>query len=238
MHNQDSLESRYQRQLLLPEIGEAGQERLRSARVLLIGVGGLGSPIASYLTGAGVGVLGIVDDDKVSLTNLHRQVLYGESLLGRSKAEEAHRRLSDLNNEVKVQAYPCRLTRENAQEIFSGYDLVLDGCDNFATRFLIDDMARVAGIPYIYGAVRGFEGQAAVFGVEERPRYYRNLFPDEAATLAMPHPGKAIVGMTPAVVGSVMAVQAVLLLCGLPSPLAGKLWTIDLRTMQTFLVEI
>lgn len=231
-------ESRYQRQLMLPEIGEEGQRRLRRARVLIVGVGGLGSPVALYLTGAGIGTLGLVDDDQVSLTNLHRQVLYGESGLGNPKVQEAVHRLHDLNPEVNLEAHGLRLTSQNAGEIVGNYDLVIDGCDNFATRFVMDDACAAAGKPYLYGAVRGFEGQACVFGAGKHPRRYRDLFPDEEATLAMPHPGKQVVGMAPAVVGSVLAAQAVLLLCGHESPLAGRLWTIDLRTMQTCLLEI
>lgn len=231
-------ESRYQRQLLLPEIGPEGQAKLHKARVLLVGVGGLGSPVALYLTGAGIGTLGIIDDDVVSLTNLHRQVLYGESLIGRPKAHEAHERLHDLNHEVIIEEHPYRLTRDNALSIVERYDLVIDGCDNFATRFLIDDTCAEAGVPYIYGAVRGFEGQSSVFGYGPEPRRYRDLYPDEEATLAMPHPGKAVIGMAPAVIGSVMACQALELICGFGEPLVGKLWTIDLRTMQTFTIEL
>lgn len=232
------MENRYHRQMLLPEIGAEGQARLRAARVLLVGVGGLGSPIALYLVGAGVGTLGLVDDDVVSESNLHRQVLYGESQLGLPKADEAVRRLHDLNAEVRLEAYPCRLTRENAAEIVDGYDIVVDGCDNFATRFVLDDACRTAGVPYVYGAVGGFEGQVSVFNAGDAPHHYRELFPDEAATLAMPHPGKGIAGMTPAVVGGVMAQQVLQLICGYGEPLVGKLWTIDLRTMQTFLIDL
>lgn len=230
------MESRYHRQLLLPEISEAGQKKIRETRVLLVGVGGLGSPVALYLVGAGIGTLGIVDDDVVSLTNLHRQVLYGESQLGASKAVEAQKRLADLNSEVKVEAYPVRLTSENADSIVGRYDMVIDGCDNFATRFLLDDTCARHSIPYLYGAVCGFEGQASVFGVPPSPRRYRDLFPDEGATLRMPHPGKQVIGPTPALIGSVLATQALLLACGQPSPLAGKLWTIDLRTMQSLTI--
>lgn len=231
-------ESRYQRQLLLPEIGEEGQAKLRRARVLLVGVGGLGSPVALYLTGAGIGTLGIMDDDVVSLTNLHRQVLYGESILDKPKAHEAHKRLHDLNSEVVIEEYPYRLTRENAADIVQGYDMVVDGCDNFATRFLIDDACAAAGIPYIYAAVRGFEAQVSVFNYGPSPRRYRDLFPDEEATLGMPHPGKAVVGMAPAVAGSVMACQVLAIVCGFGEPLAGKLWSIDLRTMQTLTMAL
>ena len=231
-------ESRYERQLHLPEIGEEGQRKIREARILIVGVGGLGSPISLYLTGAGVGTLGLMDDDVVSITNLPRQVLYGEDQLGKPKLAEAVERLHRLNSEVKLEPYPYRLTRENAADIVSKYDMVIDGCDNFATRFLIDDACREAGIPYIYGAVRAFDGQAAVFNVGPNARHYRDLYPDEAATLSMPHPGKPLVGMTPAVVGSVLAEQALQLICGYGEPLINKLWTIDLSTMQTFTIEL
>ena len=230
-------ETRYHRQLLLPEIGPEGQQLLRRARVLLVGVGGLGSPIALYLTGAGVGTLGLVDDDVVSLTNLHRQVLYGESLLGRSKAEEAARRLTALNPEVKIEVHAERLTPDNAERLVSQYDIVVDGCDNFATRYLIDDTCAALHRPYVYGAVCGFEGQASVFHFGPAPRRYRDLYPDEAAVLSMPHPGKAIVGMTPGVVGSVMAQQVVQIVCGYGQPLCGRLWSIDLRTMESLLLD-
>ncbi len=229
---------RYERQTLLPEIGEEGQRKLRQARVLLVGVGGLGSPVSLYLTGAGIGTVGLMDDDVVSDTNLHRQVLYGEDKLGQPKIDEAVKRLHNLNSEVELIAYPYRLTRENAADIVKNYDMVVDGCDNFATRFLIDDACRKAGIPYLYGAVCGFNGQAAVFNAAPNARHYRDLYPDEAATLAMPHPGKAVVGMTPAIVGSVLAEQALQLICGYGTPLINKLWTIDLQTMQTFTIDL
>lgn len=230
-------ESRYHRQLLLPEIGEEGQRLLRSARVLLVGVGGLGSPIALYLAGLGIGTLGLVDDDVVSITNLHRQVLYGTAGVGLPKAQQAAERLRDLNPEVETVAHVERFTPENARELVAQYDIVVDGCDNFATRYLIDDTCRALGKPYVYGAVRGFEGQASVFHAGASPRSYRDLFPDEAGMLAMPHPGRAIVGMTPAVVGSVMAQQVAELVCHFGQPLTGRLWTIDLRTLESHLFD-
>ncbi len=230
--------NRYDRQLLLPEIGEEGQKKLRQASVLLVGAGGLGSPISLYLCGAGIRRLGIVDDDAVSTTNLHRQVLYSEPLVGKSKAEEAAKRLSALNPEVEIETHAYRLTKENAAGIIARYDIVVDGCDNFATRFLLDDVCAAQRKPYVYGAVCGFCGQASVFHAGNAPHSYRELYPDEAATLAMPHPGKAIVGMTPGIVGSVLASQVVQLVCGFGEPLCGKLWTIDLRDMSTFLIEL
>lgn len=234
----DAALPRYNRQLLLPEIGEKGQTLIRRARVLLVGVGGLGSPVSLYLTGAGIGTLGLMDDDVVAATNLHRQVLYSEEQIGTEKLARAVERLSALNSEVNLVSYPYRLTRENADTIISQYDIVVDGTDNFATRFIIDDACRRCGVPYVYGAVRGFEGQASVFNFGENPCHYRDLFPDEEATLAMPHPGKALVGMTPAVVGSVLAEQVLQLVCGYGEPLVGRLWTIDLRTMQSYIIEI
>ena len=238
MNNVSSSESRYERQLHLSEIGEEGQRKIRKARVLLVGVGGLGSPISLYLVGAGIGTLGLMDDDVVSVTNLHRQVLYDENQIGLPKLHEAVERLHRLNSEVKLEAYPYRLTRENAADIVAKYDMVIDGCDNFATRFLIDDACREVGIPYIYGAVCGFDGQVAVFNVGSSARHYRDLYPDETATLAMPHPGKALVGMTPAVVGSILAEQALQLICGYGEPLINKLWTINLSTMQSFTIDL
>ena len=147
---------RYDRQMILPEIGEEGQRKLKQAKVLIVGVGGLGSPIALYLAGAGVGCIGLVDDDVVSISNLQRQVLYSEKELGKPKAICAAERLSALNSETTSQPYPTRLTEENAQEIISQYDIVVDGCDNFPTRYLINDICAKTGKVYVYGAICGF----------------------------------------------------------------------------------
>lgn len=226
---------RYQRQIILPEIGETGQKKLRNAKVLLVGVGGLGSPIALYLAGAGIGTLGLIDDDEVSITNLQRQVLYSETELGKKKALCAAERIRNLNSDVTVNAYPCRLTPENAEEIISGYDLVVDGCDNFATRYLIGDTCTGQGKPYIYGAIRDFDGQVSVFSYRGGPAY-RDLYPDETEMLAMPLPPKGVMGVTPAVVGSVEAAETIKIICGFGEILSGKLWTIDLRTMLTNII--
>ena len=229
-------EDRYHRQLLLEEIGEAGQAKIRNAKVLLVGVGGLGSPIATYLTGAGIGTLGLIDDDVVSITNLHRQVLYTEEEVGLPKAECAKRRLHSLNHEVNIVAYPERLTRENAEDLIRLYDLVIDGMDNFATRFIVSDVCEALHKPYVYGAIRGLEGQVSVLC--QGKCTYRTLFPDEDATLKMPHPGKQVLGTTPAVVGSVEACQALQLISGFGEPLIDKIWTINLATMQSFTVQL
>lgn len=230
--------NRYERQTALPEIGEAGQEKLKQARVLIVGVGGLGSPIALYLTGAGVGTLGLMDDDVVSLTNLQRQVLYAESEIGEPKALCAARRLQALNSETRIITYPHKLTKENAGEIISRYDIVVDGCDNFATRYLMSDTCERLHKPYVYGAIQGLDGQVSVFCHGTSPRTYRTLMPDEEETLRMPPPDKAVVGVTPAIVGSVEASEVLKLIVGYGEPLSGKLWTIDLRTLQSYIIDL
>ncbi len=170
----------------------------------------------------------------VSLTNFHRQVLYSEHEVGLPKAECAKRRLRALNHEVNIIAYNERLTLQNAEAIISQYDLVIDGMDNFATRFIVSDACTKLGKPYVYGAIRGLEGQVAVLC----RRTYRTLFPDEAATLQMPHPGKQVLGTTPAIVGSVEATQALMLIAGFGEPLIDRLWTVNLATMQTFIIQL
>ncbi len=229
-------QERYARQLLLPEIGEEGQLKLAEAKALIVGVGGLGSPIALYLAGAGVGTIGIVDDDKVSVSNLQRQVLYSEFQNGRQKTLCAKERLEHLNGDVKVETFQTRLTHDNAPEIMAGFDIVIDGSDNFSTRYAISDTCEQLGIPYIYGAINAFEGQVAVLCKGKAT--YRTLYPDEEETLSMPHPGKGVVGVTPAIVGSVEASQALQLICGFGSPLIDRLWTINLLTMQSFIIEL
>lgn len=224
---------RYDRQMILPEIGEEGQKKLLDAKVLIVGVGGLGSPIALYLAGAGVGCIGLIDDDVVSISNLQRQVLYSEKELGKSKAVCAAERLSALNSEIKVQPYSTRLTEDNAFDIIGEYDMVVDGCDNFATRYLINDICIQQGKPYIYGAICGFEGQVSVFNFGDRKKSYRDLYPDEEEMKRMPPPPKGVMGITPAVVGSIEATEVLKVIGGFGDVLAGELWTIDLRTLQS-----
>ncbi len=230
-------EERYARQIMLPEIGAEGQEKLGRARVLIVGVGGLGSPSATYLCGAGVGTLGLVDDDVVSESNLQRQVLYGEAVVGQPKVLKAKERLSGMNGRVQVETYPLRLDSSNAAEIIGKYDLVVDGCDNFATRYLVDDTCAALGKPYIYGAVTGFEGQVSVFNCPGGMRY-RDLFPDEEQLLSMPRATIGVVGALCGVVGSVQAAEALKLICGYGEALSGKIWHIDLRTMESGIIRI
>lgn len=224
---------RYDRQMILPEIGEEGQLKLKKAKVLIVGVGGLGSPIALYLAGAGVGCIGLVDDDRVSISNLQRQVLYSENELDKPKAVCAAERLSVLNSGISILPYSTRLTEENAGNIIRKYDIVVDGCDNFATRYLINDICIEQRKPYVYGAICGFEGQVSVFNYGEMKKSYRDLYPNEEEMKRMPPPPKGVIGVTPAVVGSIEATEVLKIICGFGDILAGKLWTIDLRTLQS-----
>lgn len=222
---------RYNRQIILPEIGEEGQNKLSKAKVLIVGVGGLGSPIALYLAGAGVGCIGLIDDDVVSISNLQRQVLYTEEEVGLPKAVQAKKRLEALNRDIKVEAYNMRLTAENADSIISDYDIVVDGCDNFQTRYLINDTCRKLDKVYVYGAIRAFDGQVSVFNYNGGPDY-RSLFPDEEEMRLMPAPPKGVIGAIPGLVGCVEAGEVLKIIVGYGEVLSGKLWYIDLKTMQ------
>lgn len=228
---------RYNRQIILPELGEEGQRRLQRARVLIVGVGGLGSPIALYLTGAGVGTIGLVDDDLVSISNLQRQVLYSEAEIGLPKVIQAKMRLERLNSDVKINTYHARLTKSNAEEIISEYDIIVDGCDNFATRYLINDTCVRSGKVYVYGAIRAFDGQVSVFNYQGGPDY-RHFFPDEEEMLSMPHPPKGVLGVTPGIVGCAEATEVLKIIGGYGDVLSGKLWVIDLKTMQTHIISL
>ena len=228
---------RYARQTALPEIGPSGQARLAEARGLLVGVGGLGSPIALYLAAAGIGTLGLVDDDTVSVSNLQRQVLYTEAEVGQPKALCAARRLRSLNSETDIRPYAERLTPQNAEQLIADYDIVIDGCDNFATRYLVNDTCLRLGKPYVYGAIRGFEGQVSVFGHGQQTWSYRDLYPDEEEMLGLV-PDKSVVGVTAALVGVTQASEALKLICGYGELLRDRLWAIDLRTLQSYILTL
>lgn len=226
---------RYARQLILDEIGIEGQKKLSEARVLIVGVGGLGSPIATYLAGAGVGTIGLIDADVVSVSNLQRQVLYEESQVGQPKVTCAKQRLLSLNSTIRINTYECWMTKDNAHDIITDYDIVVDGTDNFDVRFIISDECERQKKPYVYGAICGLEGQVSILCCGRTT--YRTLFPDETF-VGTTHPGKQVVGVTPAVVGSIEASQVLELICGYGQPLIDRLWTIDLRTLQTFIIDL
>lgn len=222
---------RYARQTTLPEIGESGQEKLRRASVLIVGAGGLGSPAALYLAAAGVGTLGLVDFDRVDITNLHRQVLYGTSDVGRPKLEAARERLEDLNPDVRVITHSARLTSENALDILRDYDVILDGTDNFATRYLVNDACVLLGKPNVYGSVFRFDGQVSVFAAKDGP-CYRCLYPEPPPPGLVPSCAEGgVLGVLPAMIGSLQATEAIKLITGVGQTLAGRLLLFDaLRT--------
>lgn len=211
---------RYARHIILPQVGLAGQQRLMAARVLVVGAGGLGAPLLLYLAAAGVGTIGIVDDDRVELTNLQRQVLYDTGDLGQPKALVAQARLKALNPEVAVEAYPQRLVAENARELIARYQLIIDGSDNLPTRYLLSDACVLEAKPFIYGAISQFEGQLSVLG--GGGPCYRCLFPEPPEGV-MSCAEAGVFGVLPGVIGSLMATEALKLLLGVGEPLAGTL---------------
>ena len=223
---------RYSRHLILPDVGVPGQEKLKAARVLLIGAGGLGSPAALYLAAAGVGTLGIVDFDNVDVTNLQRQILHGTKDVGRPKLQSARERIADVNPHVRLETYETALTSKNALDIFSGYDIVVDGTDNFATRYLVNDACTLLGKPNVYGSVFRFEGQVSVFDARTGP-CYRCLFPEPPPPGLVPSCAEGgVLGVLPGLVGTIQATEAIKLILGVGEPLAGRLLLVDSLGMQ------
>ncbi len=232
MFSRDELQ-RYARQMVMPEFGAAGQEKLRTARVLLIGAGGLGSPAAMYLAAAGVGTLGIVDADEVELSNLHRQLLHNGKGVGRAKADSAHRRLGEVNPHVEVVPLRERFTAANALELARGWDVVVDGSDNFPTRYASNDACVALGIPNVYGSVWRFEGQLSVFAPHLGGPCYRCLNPRAPEPGAVPTCAEAgVLGVMPGIVGTLQALEAIKLITGIGQPLAGRLLHIDGTAMK------
>jgi adenylyltransferase/sulfurtransferase len=214
---------RYARHFVLPQVGPEGQRALAEAKVLLVGAGGLGSPVALYLSAAGVGTLGVVDSDLVDLSNLQRQVLHGISHLGQFKVESAKARLWELNPNVEVVPHQTRLSSDNALEILVGYDLVVDGSDNFPTRYLVNDACVISGKPYVYGAVDRWEGQVSVFATRDGP-CYRCLFRDPPPPGLVPSCAEAgVLGVLPGVIGSLQATEVIKQVLGIGESLAGRL---------------
>ncbi len=219
--------NRYHRHLLLPEVGDAGQKKLLNSKVLLLGAGGLGSPAALYLAAAGVGRLGLVDFDKVDFTNLQRQVLFGTGDVGKPKLEAARQRLSDLNPTIQIDGYEVQLTSDNALEILRPYDIVVDGTDNFPTRYLVNDASVLLGKPNVYGSIFRFEGQVSVFGAPDGP-CYRCLYPEPPPPGLVPSCAEGgVLGVLPGIVGSLQAMEVLKLILGTGNPLVGRLLLFD-----------
>ncbi len=218
---------RYSRHLTLPEVGIEGQRRLKASRVLLVGTGGLGSPLGLYLAAAGVGTLGLVDCDVVDETNLQRQVLFGQADLGRPKVEAARARLADVNPHVDLRVHGVRLDSSNARELFADYDVVVDGSDNFPTRYLVNDACVLAGKPDVFGSIFRFEGQVAVFWGARGP-CYRCLFPEPPPPGMVPSCAEGgVLGVLPGIVGALQANEVIKLLLGVGEPLVGRLLLFD-----------
>ena len=223
--------SRYSRHLIMPEVGMEGQRRLKAASVLLIGTGGLGSPLALYLAAAGVGRIGLVDYDVVDYSNLQRQVLYGTKDVGRSKLDSAAERISDVNPYVQLDLHNTPLTSDNALEILKDYDIIVDGTDNFPTRYLVNDACVILGKPNVYGSIFRFEGQASVFYAEEGP-CYRCLFPEPPPPGLVPSCAEGgVLGVLPGTIGAIQASETVKLIMGIGKSLVGRLLLYDALTM-------
>ena len=226
--NSEKIDDKYQRQIILKGFGEAGQDKLSQAKVLVIGAGGLGCPALQYLAAAGVGIIGIVDLDVVDLSNLHRQILFTVDDIGKPKAQTAASRLQRLNPDIEIKVYPFQLTNTNALEIFTDYDMVIDGSDNYATRYLINDACVLLNKPLVYGAVLRFEGQVGVFNFENAETKiktnYRDLFPkppDAASSLSCNDAG--VLGVLPGIIGTMQATEAIKIITGIGKPLCNKI---------------
>ncbi|ARF78817.1 adenylyltransferase/sulfurtransferase MoeZ [Kitasatospora aureofaciens] len=229
---------RYSRHLIIPDVGMAGQKRLKNAKVLCVGAGGLGSPALLYLAAAGVGTLGIVEFDVVDESNLQRQVIHGQSDVGRSKAESARDSVKEINPYVDVVLHEERLDNSNVMEIFSGYDLIVDGTDNFATRYLVNDAAVLLGKPYVWGSIYRFDGQASVFWAEHGP-CYRCLYPEAPPPGMVPSCAEGgVLGVLCASIGSIQVNEAIKLLAGIGDPLVGRLMIYDALEMNYRQVKV
>jgi sulfur-carrier protein adenylyltransferase/sulfurtransferase len=234
--------ARYSRHLIIPDVGVDGQKRLKNAKVLVVGAGGLGSPALLYLAAAGVGTLGVVDFDVVDESNLQRQVIHGQSDVGRPKAESARDSVAEINPFVKVILHQTHLNSENALEIFRDYDLILDGTDNFATRYLVNDAAVLSGKPYVWGSIFRFEGQVSVFW-EDAPNgqglNYRDLYPEPPPPGMVPSCAEGgVLGVLCASIGSIMVTEAIKLLTGIGDPLLGRLMVYDALEMSYRTIKI
>jgi sulfur-carrier protein adenylyltransferase/sulfurtransferase len=230
--------ARYSRHLIIPDVGMDGQKRLKNARVLVVGAGGLGSPALLYLAAAGVGTLGIVDFDVVDESNLQRQIIHGQSDLGRPKAESARDSIREVNPLIEVRVHNERLDSSNVLDVFRDYDLILDGTDNFATRYLVNDACVLLGKPYVWGSIFRFEGQVSVFWAEHGPQY-RDLYPEPPPPGMVPSCAEGgVLGVLCASIGSVMVTEAIKLITGIGETLLGRLMVYDALEMSYRTIRI
>ena len=224
--------ARYSRHLIMPEVGVRGQEKLAESKVLCIGAGGLGSPLALYLASAGVGTIGIVDFDVVDLSNLQRQILHAEERIGELKVESAKKRLSELNSDINVNTYNLRLTSENTLDLFKDYDVIVDGTDNFPTRYLVNDACVLLDKPNVYGSIFRFEGQATVFNYKGGP-HYRDLYPEPPPPGLVPSCAEGgVLGILPGIIGVIQATETVKILLEIGQTLSGRLLLYDSLKMS------
>lgn len=231
------MNERYSRHIMLPEIGCKGQERLLQSRVLIVGVGGLGSPVALYLAAAGVGCIGVMDDDVVSESNLQRQILYKTSEVGISKTYCASLRIKEISPTTIANTYNTRICKSNAKEMVSQYDIIVDCSDNAATRYLLDEVCATLSKPLVYGAIGEYCGQVSVFDATRQWRYI-DLFPHREEALSIPPKTTGVIGTLPGIVGTIQANEVIKLITGLGESLIGKIFSIDIRSMDTNLITI
>ncbi len=230
--------SRYSRHIVLSEIGPEGQQKLSQAKVLIVGAGGLGCPALQYLAAAGIGTLGIVDFDLVEESNLQRQILFGTSSLGANKAMAAKARLEDLNPTISIKAYPEKLTSQNVFAVFKPYDIIVDGSDNFTTRYLVNDAAIIKKKPVVYGAIYKFEGQVSVFNYQNGPSY-RCLFPTRPKEGSVANCSEVgVLGVLPGIIGTMQANEVIKIILGFDSVLSGKLLCYNAKTCETTMLTI
>lgn len=224
--------ARYARHLILPQVGELGQKKIKSSSVLVVGAGGLGSPVLLYLAAAGIGKIGIIDDDKVDLTNLQRQIIHSTSSVGELKVESARRRINQINPEIKIEIFDERLNIENAEKIINKFDIVVDGTDNFATRYTISDCCEILDKPWVFGSIHRFEGQVSVFNLNGSPNY-RDLFPKAPPPELAPNCAEAgVLGVLPGIIGSFQANEVLKIILKMDGTLDSELLLIDTISMN------
>jgi sulfur-carrier protein adenylyltransferase/sulfurtransferase len=230
--------NRYNRHIILSEIGQIGQDKLTNAKVLVVGAGGLGCPVLQYLAAAGIGTLGVIDFDVVDESNLQRQILFGISSLKQNKAIAAKKRLEDLNDTITINAYPYQLDYQNALDLFIQYDIIVDGSDNFETRYLVNDACIIANKPLVYGAIYKFEGQVAVFNYQNGPSY-RCLFPNPPKKDSVPNCSEiGVLGVLPGIIGCMQANEVLKIILGIGNVLSGKLLCFNALTHQTSILKV